>query len=38
MIVMGWTAGLPLVSMLPSLRTAVRNRGGQGSGIGAGCE
>jgi hypothetical protein len=38
MIVMDWAAGLPLVSVLPGLGTAVRNRCGQGSGIGAGCK
>jgi hypothetical protein len=38
MIIMGWTAGLPLVSVLPGLRTAVRNRGSQGRSIGAGRE
>ena len=38
MIVMGRAAGLPLLPVLPGLRTAVRNRCGQGSGIGAGRE
>jgi hypothetical protein len=38
MIVMGQAAGLPLLPVLPRLRTAVRNRCGQGSSIGAGCK
>jgi hypothetical protein len=37
-VVMGRAAGLPLVSVLPGLRTAVRDRCGQGSGIGTGCK
>jgi hypothetical protein len=38
MIVMGRAAGLPLVPVLPGLRTAVCDGCGQGSGIGAGRE
>ena len=38
LIVMGRAAGLPLVPVLPGLRTAVRNRCGQGSSSSAGRE
>jgi hypothetical protein len=38
MIVMGRAAGLPLVPVRPGLRAAVRDRGSQGRGIGAGRE
>jgi hypothetical protein len=37
-VVMGRAAGLPLVSVRPGLRTAVRDGCSQGRGIGAGCQ
>jgi hypothetical protein len=38
MVLMGRAAGLPLVPVLPSMLTAVRDGSSQGSGIGAGRE